>query len=263
MNGHPTREEDFDLYALGVLEGDDKRAFETHLDSCPECAQKLAEARGRVALLALAAPPVAPSPAVKLRLMKQVRESAGIGRPIQAVKEPVSAGRFWGRWWAAVLVPVGAALAIASAVLWNENRQLDEQLTTLRADVQQQRQELQQARQVADLVSAPDTMVISLASQPGMPKGAAHVMYNGKMGMLMYEGELDAAPSGKSYQLWVVPAQGNPISAGVFIPGSDKSSRFMMKLPEGITAKAFAVTLEPSGGRPQPTGPKVLLGAVS
>ena len=263
MNGHPTREEDFDLYALGALEGDEKRVFETHLDACPECAQKLAEARGRVALLALAAPPAEPSVAVKVRLMKQVRESASTERPGQAVKEPEHFDGYFGRWWAAVLLPVGAALAIATVVLWMQNRQLDQQLASLRVDVQRQGQELQQARQVADLVSASDTMVVSLASQPGMPRGAAHVMYNGKMAMLMYEGELDPAPAGKSYQLWVVPAQGNPISAGVFMPGSDKSSHFMMKLPEGVTAKAFAVTLEPAGGRPQPTGPKVLLGAAS
>ena len=78
-----------------------------------------------------------------------------------------------------------------------------------------------------------------------MPKGTAHVMFNQKMGMLMYEGELEPAPADKSYQLWLVPAQGNPISAGVFSPGSEKASHFMMKLPEGVAAKAFAVTLEP------------------
>src|SRR5271170_8089777 len=73
MNEHPTREEDFDLYALGALEGEEKRAIESHLAGCGPCAQKLAEAQGRIALLALAAPPVAPSAAVKQRLLDQVR----------------------------------------------------------------------------------------------------------------------------------------------------------------------------------------------
>jgi anti-sigma-K factor RskA len=37
----------------------------------------------------------------------------------------------------------------------------------------------------------------------------------------------------------------------------------MMKLPAGVTAKAFAVSLEPAGGMPQPTGPMVLVGPTS
>jgi anti-sigma-K factor RskA len=36
-----------------------------------------------------------------------------------------------------------------------------------------------------------------------------------------------------------------------------------MKIPPGVLPKAFAVTLEPAGGKPQPTGPKVLVGAAS
>ena len=37
MNNHPTREEDFDLYALGALEGDEKLAIESHVSGCSEC----------------------------------------------------------------------------------------------------------------------------------------------------------------------------------------------------------------------------------
>src|SRR6202522_84622 len=72
MNGHPTRPEDFDLYVLGVLEGEEKAAFEAHVPTCAACAEKLAEARGRISLLAFAAPPIAPSPSVKERLMRQI-----------------------------------------------------------------------------------------------------------------------------------------------------------------------------------------------
>jgi anti-sigma-K factor RskA len=275
QQGHPTRDEDFDLYALGALEGEEKREIEAHLSSCGECAGKMAEARGRVALLALAADRVEPSAHAKEALMRRVRESAAaesrVAAPTMAsgernarvVRELENKGGFFSRWWAAVLVPVGVALALVSIALWMENRRLDDQLAALRTDMQQQQQRLQAAREVADLVTARDTMVVPLAQQPGTPKGAAHVMYNQKMRMLMYEGELAPAPPNKSYQLWVVPSQGNPISAGVFTPGADRTNHFMMKLPEGVTPKAFAVTLEPAGGRPQPTGPKVLVGAVT
>ena len=71
-NGHPTREEDFDLYALGALDGDEKRAFESHVTTCATCSAQLAKAQGRMALLALAAPQVRPSPGVKEQLMRQI-----------------------------------------------------------------------------------------------------------------------------------------------------------------------------------------------
>jgi anti-sigma-K factor RskA len=267
MNAHPTREEDFDLYALGVLEGDEKLAIESHVAECAPCARRLAEARGRIAMLALAAPRVEPSPAVKQRLMAQVRADPEAGRravlapaitPVPKSRERASS--FFDRWRAAVLVPAFAVLAIAAVVLWMDNRDLDRQLAALRTSAQQQQQQLNEAREVADMMESGDTVTVALAQQPGMPQGSAHVMYNAKMGMLMYDGEIAPAPVAKSYQLWLVPAAGKPISAGVFNPVSGRADHWMMKLPQGVEPKMFAVSLEPAGGMPQPTGPMVLIG---
>jgi anti-sigma-K factor RskA len=275
MSTHPTREEDFDLYALGALEADEKLAIESHVASCAACAEKLAEARGRISLLALAAPPVAPSAVVKERLMQRVRaavredeeRSASAIKPVRTIspapRPPVKSERTAGafsRWWAAVLVPAAAVLAIATILLWTENRQLDRRLAALRAAAQQQEQQLAQARAVADLIESRDTITVALAQQPGQPSGDAHVIYNAKMGMLMYDGEIAPAPAAKSYQLWLVPAAGQPISVGVFNPVAGQPDHLLTNLPQGLVPKAFAVTLEPAGGMPQPTGPMVLVG---
>lgn len=116
---------------------------------------------------------------------------------------------------------------------------------------------------MADLLAASDTITIRLAQQPGMPAGSAQVSYNPKTGMLMYDGALAPAPANKSYQLWLVPANGKPISAGVFNPALGLPDHWMIGLPAGTAPKAFAVSLEPVGGMPQPTGPMVLVGPVS
>ena len=154
-NGHPTRDEDFDLLALGALEGEEKQALEAHVASCADCARKLAEARGRVAMLSLAAPPVAPSAAVKQRLMAQVRGEAAAeprppaGREPHAARFRSRAGRF-GRWWNAILVPAAVALAALTIFLWHENRALDRRLAALHASMNQQQQQLDEAREVAE-----------------------------------------------------------------------------------------------------------------
>jgi anti-sigma-K factor RskA len=262
MNGHPTRPEDFDLYALGVLEGEEKAAIESHVPTCAECANKLAEARGRIAVLAFSAPRVEPSAAVRERLMRQVHVSAESAGARLAQREPERTGGFFGRWWAAILVPVGVALAIATIFLWTENARLSRELAQQRANLEEQKKQLDEARHMADLLEAKDTISVALAVQPGMPKGDVRVRYNAKMGMAVCDGWVEPAPANKSYQLWLVPMDGKPISAGVIDHGGPINP-WMMKLPQGMAAKAFAVTLEPEGGMPQPTGPMVLVGPVS
>jgi anti-sigma-K factor RskA len=258
MHGHPNREEDFDLYALGVLEDDDKRAIESHAASCAECARKLAEARGRIAMLALGAPRAEASQAVKRRLLAQVRsEQPTIEIPLPGSPRTRPAGR-----WTLVLAPAALVLAIVSVFLWHQTRDLDRQVAGLRDAMHQQQQQLQEDREVSDLMAAPSTVSVRLAQQPGMPSGTAQVVYNMKMGKVMYEGQIAPAPSAKSYQLWLVPESGNPISLYVFNPVSGQPDHWMMKLPPGVSPKAFAVTIEPEGGMPHPTGPKVLVGAV-
>jgi hypothetical protein len=52
MNGEPVSEHtDVGAYALGLLEPDDRRAFEEHLATCPACAGELAELSGMKDLL--------------------------------------------------------------------------------------------------------------------------------------------------------------------------------------------------------------------
>jgi anti-sigma-K factor RskA len=263
MSGtHPTREEDFDLYALGALEGDEKVAFESHLAGCGDCKRKLADSYGRVALLAFSAPAVAPSPQVKEQLMRQLAlTSPGRGGAAVQLKPEREEGMF-ARWWG-VLLPLAGAFALASVLLWIHNEALERQIADLRGAIIQQQAELSQARDVAEMMSARDTVVVSLAEQKNQPEGTARVIYNSKRGLLVYNGHLAPTTPDKSYQLWLVPTTGAPISAGVFNPANGETNSIVAKVPPGTAAKAFAVTLEPAGGKPAPTGPMILVGPVS
>jgi len=264
MPGHPTREEDFDLYALGALEGDEKQTLESHFASCSECVRKLAAAKGRMALLAFSAPHVEPSPGVKERLMRQLHSTAE-GRaysPAHVESESVGGG-FFGRWWAAVLAPAATALALATVLLWVQNDHLQNDDRRLHVALEVQRNQIDELRHIADVIQARDTVSVALKPMPGMSPGAVQVIYNAGMGQLVYDGWIAPPPADKSYQLWLVPTNGNPISAGVFNPVTADSCTWATQVPKGVTAKAFAVTLEPAGGMPHPTGPMVLAGPAS
>jgi anti-sigma-K factor RskA len=269
MNGHPIPAEDFDLYALGVLDGAEKRSLESHVASCADCARELDEARARMALLALSVPPQAPPAHVKQQLMQKIAAAPRQVSPKQSTRASQPAKSLASapapRWrsWSPVWLPVAAAFAVATIVLVIGNQRMNQQLQQLRDQVAQQSAQETQDRTLLNMIAASDTASIPLAHMPDMPAGQGHVFYNARMGMVLYNGSLGDPPPGKSYQLWLVPASGNPVSAGLIKPGGVDEGMFLMEaIPAGTQAKAFAVTMEPEGGMRQPTGPKVLVGAV-
>jgi anti-sigma-K factor RskA len=262
VNGHPTREEEFDLYALGALEGDEKQTLEAHLAGCAACAEKLAQGRGRIALLALAAPAMQPSARVKERLMRQIHAEGGgvLSTRGRAGGGERSGGGAVARWWAMALAPAFVVAALAAIFLWSENTRLDRELVKLHTTMESQQQALDRERQMSELLRARNTMLVTLQAQPGTPQSSGRVLYNAELGKLMADTQMQPAPENKTYQLWLVPKQGAPISAGVFNASGDGHTAWIATMPKDVAALAFAVTIEPAGGMPHPTGPKVLVG---
>jgi anti-sigma-K factor RskA len=75
--------------------------------------------------------------------------------------------------------------------------------------------------------------------------------------------ELEA---GKALELWVLPAQGNPVSLGLLPTAGDHHRALTAAQRAALAgAKQLAVSLEPSGGSPTglPTGPVLHVAALS
>lgn len=256
MNGHPQFDEDFDLYALGALEGEEKQALESHVETCPECARKTAEARGRLAVLTLASPLESPSPRVKERLLARVRAEA-TGRRFP---------RFLAlRGWATAGFALASLLLAAALVLLTiQNRSLSHRVSELQNAFERQTAQASRARAVLDVLTAPETVKVTLVAEKArrVPQGKA--FYHPQKGLVFYAANLPLLPPSQTYQLWLVPMAGSPVSAGVFQADAQGNGAILLPpLPPALVAKAFAVTVEPAGGVPQPTGPKVLVGLVS
>lgn len=256
MNGHPQFDEDFDLYALGALDLEEKQALESHLRQCAECSARLAEANARIALLALAAPPESVPGAVKERLLRQVRAEVSKARPTGIPA--------YFRWLVPALAAAALALLVLAVQLKLRNDALMQTQYGLQSEARVLRQETERERAVLEVLTSSDTVKVTLVSGAARPAPEGKAFYHPRKGLLFYASNLPVPPSDRTYQLWLVPAQGNPIDAGVFkVDDLGNGQVLLPKLPPGVSAKAFAVTLEPSGGVPQPTGPKVLIGAVS
>jgi anti-sigma-K factor RskA len=263
-NGPHIREEDLELYALGALS--DQQAAEVceHVSICSLCAPKLAESRGHAALLALGLDQEKPSPAAKEKLFARIAAeraaNPAVTPPstgaIPVTKKPATS------WWNWVLVPATAALAILSVSLWRQNVQLYAELRNsqrVAADLEKERLHVQK---LINVLSSPRTITVKLAGTSDGTQNSGIVRYDSASGLLVYTADLPALPADKVYQMWLVPITGAPLSAGTFLPPAPgQSHMFTAEISANAEPKAFAVTVEPAGGVPQPTGPKVLLGA--
>lgn len=261
--------EDFDLYALGALDGEDLQTFEAHVRSCVHCQQQLAVARAQVALLGMTVDPIVPPASLKANLLQKAREVHPTGMKQTTTTSATSAAprrRHWGLRFSLAFAAAAIILGFITAWLWKQNQMHEQVIGNMQAELQQAQQQTQKdnltMHAMAQVVGAPDTIQVTLLQQPSGPPGQAHVLYNARTGTLVYSGEVSPAPGGKSYQLWLVPANGAPVSAGL-VGANQQNGAIVVQLQQGISPKAFAVTVEPQGGSPQPTGPKVLVGAVN
>jgi anti-sigma-K factor RskA len=123
------------------------------------------------------------------------------------------------------------------------------------------RGQIDQQRQLLALVRDPSTSVVALAGLKATPAARARMLWNAPAGGLLVAAGLPPAPPGKAYQLWAIAGKNQPVSAGVF--GVDDKGAGSLRVPPlaGLgKVDVFAVTLEPAGGLPAPSGPMVLAG---
>lgn len=261
MNEHLQFDEDFELYALGALDADERDAFETHLAACSICKGRLAQAEQRVGFWGTNVAQTQPAAHVKQALMERVR----LESPVRVVSPKASEQRsFWSLFSQPMLAwACSAVIAVVALILVSQTQTLRNRLNSLQAEMQTQQDAAAKDRRIADLLTSPQTQRVALKQPTDAARPEGRVYYQPKQGLLFYAANLPAAPSDHVYQLWLVPAEGSPISAGIFqTNGKGEASVLLPALPAGAVAKAFAVTVEPAGGVSQPTGPKVLIGLV-
>ena len=89
---------------------------------------------------------------------------------------------------------------------------------------------------------------------------SAFAFWSRAQGLVFTAARLPDLPQGRTYQLWVLTA-GAPVSAGLFRPDASGGSSAVFDTPVALpTPAGLAVSIEPEGGVPAPTGDIVLVG---
>jgi anti-sigma-K factor RskA len=262
VSTHEQFADDLALYALEELTGTERVAFEEHLQTCAACRRELQAMRADLGLLGLSSSGPQPPVRSKERLMRAIAaEPRGVSMPMPVTDS--SSVRSW-RW---SLVPALAALGllIVAVALMHSNRGLRDQIAELQNRGQDQSVELDRANQELRLLTSPDAIHVSLSPQKSAkePSGTA-IFSPARHRMMLMASNLPVPPVGKAYELWIIPAGGAPIAAGVFKPDEHGNAVMMdHMMPEGIEAQTFAITVENESGSDKPTSPIVLAGSVS
>lgn len=284
-------------YALGVLEGEELEQFERHLAAgCVACERELAsmDAVGDAMAYSL---PVTPAPgsvrdrvlaAVEADLAASAAQAAALAAaPVtlpagpapdpHAPTAPPADAPAWGSrppkpaapdpvrrsWWARMAPAVAFAALLATALAGAMAWRLKGQLALVREDLERVQAENQALARVMDVVRSPRLDLVALGGQEAAPESQGRVLWSREdRKAVLYAYDLPRPPAGRDYQLWVIDGQ-TPRSEGVFpVDGSGRATHVLPELPAAEGVGAFAVTLEPAGGVPQPTGAMYLLGAV-
>jgi hypothetical protein len=280
------------LDKLGRVHGPDETSVPEPEDEVEEVLRRLYHET--IGILAYALEPAAVEPGARARLLAAVTgdetqelvEEAPASpapsppRPLERAWEPLAlpqpdlpgrtAGAVERRGRGGWMLAAAAVLAFAGLGLFAAYLQSELNSTRVRlartererlAETTEARAALDQLRGRFERMTAPATTIYPLRCPTGHGPAAGARVYvyvspDGRRWELAAHG-LDPEPAGSDYQVWFLVGE-QPLSAGCFNVRDGKPV-ITMALAPPAGATGAAVSIEPRGGSPRPTGPVVLL----
>jgi hypothetical protein len=280
---HDEASESLAAAALDALSADEQAAVLAHAASCPRCGPELDALRQALAALGNSTPPgpsTASSPDIEQRL-KRIRmrllaraqadrapiETASMNAAPSATASLAAPATSRARrtnlapWFALAAAVLIAVLMLnqqrsTSAALGQANQNAAAamaRLDTAQATIAQGQ------REIKDL-TGPTTSVVNLSTAGAAEATAMMFWDKTNNSWAFYAHHMPPLPAGQTYQIWLITPNAK-ISAGTFTPAPDSSVEVhaTYALPHDAL-RGVAVSQEPSGGVPQPTGHILITG---
>jgi anti-sigma-K factor RskA len=229
-------------YAIGALDGDELTTFSEHLLECWECRKAVMDYDEVYADNAKGLPPIEPSAGVRARLIARASGTeATLGaEPGEDRKDDRKPGGFVSR---LVLLVAAACLLLALNFVWQ---------------AEEHERERDDSAALLALFGDPTAQTGALGGQEPSPSASGRIVWATNQVGLTTRG-LPKLPAGSTYQLWAITGDAKQ-GIGVFgdADGTVQGVRALTApIPAGVSA--FALTIEPTGGSPGPTGAIYLL----
>jgi anti-sigma-K factor RskA len=252
-------------YALGILTDDERLTLENHLRECQACAAEVRESIEATSALAVGVTQIDPPASLRSRVLA----AATGGDSIQSATERRRSFSALPYWLSAAASLAALALGLYALNLRTRVQDLETRLRVATAASDTMKKQLislsaeaREAQQRFAILAARDVRRIDLGGVPPAASASAQAFWSPTQGVFLDGTNLPALPAGRVYQLWMIsPEQPAPLGIALLTPDAGGRVSTITPNPAGITrVAAFAVTLEPAGGSPAPTGDKVLIG---
>jgi anti-sigma-K factor RskA len=276
-------------YLLGGLESEALREFEGWMQSDAELRKLVDELRESLAAVANLAPPVAPPPGLRTRILAV---AGGEALPVVAASE-APRSPVLGNWlpWS-----IAAGLAVTSGFLYADRSRWRAAADRTTAEVARATAAAQQAQDNAtsyaerllvyetqaksqgELVAELREEIANLRGRDALAQVkiaslSSQVAEFGRAGVVVvWDPEdqrgviklanLPQAGEGKDYQLWIIdPKYPSPVNGGILPVAADGTAKLAFRPDQPIaSADKFAISVEQAGGVPKAEGPIVFIG---
>jgi anti-sigma-K factor RskA len=213
-------------YVLGALDPNEAEIFRRHLEECAVCRDEVEALGGVVQALPMAAPQQPMPRGVRRRVLRAVRQEAGL-----RADPPVRRTSAWFGSRAVLVATASVALLAAAVVL-------------------------------ALTVPGGSRSGRVIQAQVAGISGTALLRVTGGHGELIVR-HMSPPPPGHVYEVWLKRQNSNPVPASVlFSVGSNGSAQ--VGLPQNLRGVSqVMVTPEPNGGTPTPTHTPVIVASLA
>ncbi len=250
-------EDQIALFALGLLTGYELSEIQEHLEEGCEICEGLLKDND---IVFNALPYCLEDTPVPDNIEKKIFEKL---ETEEQLRDETSPSGFWhniGPFWLNLGTALSAALIIFLVI---SNISLRNKLSSQQETLNEILAKSGDETEMMNFFTNPRVDIVKLAGMMTDKAASGKLLMNPETHQaLLLVANVPTLEKGKTYQLWIID-DGKPVSMGTFEVDRDGNQIMKIKsMPEPTETSRFAVTLEPEGGMPHPTGDTYLLGSL-
>lgn len=223
-------------YLVDALDDHERHEFEAHMQDCDECQAEVSELVEVPTLLATSVAVPVPADlraAVLDEVARTPQESSASSAAAEDSGPPARPTAIRNRFAVGLMAAAAAIVVVVGAIGV--------------VSVRSSNQRAQQAESALSVYEAPDRSTAAFEGE----LGSIEVTTSASAGATVITGhDVPELADGRTYELWFVDENG-PAPAGTFTTDGGRIAH----RADGTAPATVAITEEPAGGSPQPTGP--------